>query len=256
MLQLCYSSVLPQWLLKRGVGCKHVVHKSFLALAYLQENTFRNCTFIAYTIQKRNTVVTDIRDNLEQCLEKLDEFTEEEMVLPFDAKRSADGQSLLIAPKATNLPATQQFKNICQLSEKQRRRAEKCLTVHRDEFKVIRDYQDKQAVKRVKEQLLPSMKLEISDRLDSMNDPEFKATNFIDHLRWNYDENTYAIDDIKPLAAHFSNTLSHADFKLNAATFKFEQIKKLVKFRFQHFKHSAFYGKQSPESIITNSHRL
>ena len=51
-------------------------------------------------------MVTDIRDNLEQCLEQLDEFTEEEMVLPFDAKRSADGQSLLIAPKATNVPAT------------------------------------------------------------------------------------------------------------------------------------------------------
>ena len=149
---------------------------------------------------------------------------------------------MAISPKATNLPATQQFKNINQLSEKQRRRAEKCLTVRREEFKVTHDYQDKKAVKRIKGQLLPSIKLEISDCLDSMNNPEFKAMNFIDHLRWDYDENTSVIDEIKPLAAaHSLNTLIHADFKLDAAIFKFEQIKKLLKSRYQHFEHSELF---------------
>ena len=90
-----------------------------------------------------------------------------------------------------------------------------------------------------------------------MNNTEFKAMNFIDHLRWDYDENTYVTDEIKPLAAaHFSNTLIHADFKLDAAIFKFEQVKKLLKSRYQHLKHSAFYGKQSSQNIIINSHRF
>ena len=91
-------------------------------------------------MQNQNALVTDIRDNLEQCLEKLDEFTEEEVVLPFDATQSAGGQFLVISPKAKNLPTTQQFKNTNQLSKKQRRRAEKCLTIHREEFNISHEY--------------------------------------------------------------------------------------------------------------------
>ena len=62
--------------------------------------------------------------------------------------------------------------------------------------------------------------------------------NFIDHSRWDYDDSTYAIDDIKMLANHFSTTLIHADFKLDAAIFEFRQLKKLVKSRYQHFSYS------------------
>ena len=62
--------------------------------------------------------------------------------------------------------------------------------------------------------------------------------NFTDHSRWDYDDSTYAIDDIKMLANHFSTMLIHADFKLDAAIFEFQQLKKLVKSCYQHFSHS------------------
>ena len=144
----------------------------------------------------------------------------------------------MISPKATNLPATQQFKQTSQLSEKQKKCAEKCLTVHREKFKISNDYQGKQAVNRIKETLLLSVKSAICDCLASLEDAEYNAMNFIDHSRWDYNDSTYAIDDIKMLANHFSTMLIHADFKLDAAIFEFGQLKKLVKSRYQHFSHS------------------
>ena len=61
--------------------------------------------------------------------------------------------------------------------------------------------------------------------------------NFNDHTRWDYDDSTYAIDDVKMLANHFS-TLIHTNFKLDAAITEFRQLKNLVKSCYQHFSHS------------------
>ena len=191
-------------------------------------------------MQKQNALITDTRDSLQQCLEKLDEFAQEDIDLPFENAQDEDGK-LMILPKTTNLPATQQFKQTNQLSENQKKKkkpAEKCLTIHREKFEISNEYQGKQAVNRIKETLLLSVKSTIRDRLASLEDAEYNAMNFIDHSRWNYDDSTYAIDDIKMLANHFSTMLIHADFKLDAAIFEFGQLKKLVKSRYQHFSHS------------------
>ena len=169
-------------------------------------------------MQKQNALITDIRDSLQQCLEKLDELAQENTDLPFDSARDEDGK-LIILIKPINLPATQQFKQTNQLSEEQKKRAEKCLTKHRQKFKISNDYQGKQAVNRIKETLLLSVKSTIRDRLASLEDAEYNAMNFIDHSRWDYHDSTYAIDNIKMFANQFSTTLIHADFKLDAAIF-------------------------------------
>ena len=187
-------------------------------------------------MQKQNAL-TDIRDSLQECLKKLDDFAQEDIDSPFESAQDEDGK-LMILPKATNLPATQQFKQTNQLSEKQKKRTEKCLTMQCEKFKISNEYQGKQAVNQIKETLLLSVKLEICDRLASLEDAEYNAMNFTDHSRWDCDNNTYAIDDIKMLANHFSTTLIHADFKLDAAIFEFRQLKKLVKSCYQHFSHS------------------
>ena len=142
----------------------------------------------------------------------------------------------MILPKATNLPATQQFKQTSQLSENQKKCAEKCLIVHHEKFKISNDYQGKQAVNRIKETLLLSVKSATRDHLASLEDAECNAMNFTDHSRCDYDYSTYATDDIKMLANHFSTTLIHTDFKLDI--FEFHQPKKLVKSCYQHFSHS------------------
>ena len=170
--------------------------------------------------QEQNTLITNICDSLQQCLEKLDEFAQKDIDLQFESAWDEDGK-LMILPKATNLPATQQFKQTNQLSEnkKKKKPAEKCLTIHREKFEISNEYQGKQAVNRIKETLLLSVKSAICDCLASLEDAEYNAMNFIDHSRWDYNDSTYAIDDIKMLANHFSTMLIHTDFKLDAAIF-------------------------------------
>ena len=51
--------------------------------------------------------------------DELDEFAQEVIDLPFESVWDEYGK-LIILPKATNLPATQQFKQTNQLSEKQK----------------------------------------------------------------------------------------------------------------------------------------
>ena len=68
-------------------------------------------------MQKQNALITNICDSLQQCLEKLDKFAQEDIDLPFKSAQDEDGK-FMILPKATNLPATQQFKQTNQISEK------------------------------------------------------------------------------------------------------------------------------------------
>ena len=225
----------------RGWLTTYQMYKFLASLHFYK--TLSETTHLVYTMQKQNALITYIRDSLQQCLEKLDKFAQEDIDLPFESARG-EGGKLMILPKATNSPATQQFKQTNLLSEKQtknkkqKKRAEKCLPVHREKFEISNEYQRKQPVNRIKETLLLSVKLAIRDHLVSLEDAEYNAMNFNDHSRWDYDENTYKIDDIKMLANHFATTLIDADFKLDAAIFEFHQLKKLVKSRYQHFSHS------------------
>ena len=68
-------------------------------------------------------------------------------------------------PEATNLPATQRFKEKNKLSEKER--VKKSLTVHRKELKVKNVYQGKRGLKSIKETLLPAITDHISYRFAS-----------------------------------------------------------------------------------------
>ena len=40
---------------------------------------------LAHTMQKQNAFITNIRDSLQQCLGKLDEFVQEDIDLPFES---------------------------------------------------------------------------------------------------------------------------------------------------------------------------
>ena len=75
--------------------------------------------------------------------------------------------------------------------------------MHREEFKINDEHHGKQAVTRIKESLLPSIISAIRDRFESLDDPIYHAMNFIDHSRWDYEDSSYAIDDIKLLVGHF-----------------------------------------------------
>ena len=91
----------------------------FVALLHFYKKMLSKTAHLAYMMQKQNALITDIRDSLQECLEKLDEFAQEDIDSPFESAQDEDGK-LMILPKATNFPATQQFKQTNQLSEKQK----------------------------------------------------------------------------------------------------------------------------------------
>ena len=93
----------------------------FLASLHFYKKTLSETAHLAYKMQKQNALITDIRDGLQQCLEKLDESAQEDIDLPFENAQDEDGK-LMILPKTTNLPATQQFKQTNQLSENQKKK--------------------------------------------------------------------------------------------------------------------------------------
>ena len=92
----------------------------FLALLHFYKKALSEMAHLAYMMQKQNALIIDIRDSLQEYLEKLDEFAQEDIDLPLESAQDEDGK-LIILPKATNLPATQQFKQINQLSEKHKK---------------------------------------------------------------------------------------------------------------------------------------
>ena len=56
-----------------------------LASLHFYKKTLSKMAHLAYTMQKQYALITDICDSLQQCLEKLDEFVQEGIDLPFDS---------------------------------------------------------------------------------------------------------------------------------------------------------------------------
>ena len=50
---------------------------------------------LGYTMQKQNALITDIRDSLQQYLEKVDEFALEVIDLPLQSTQDEDGKLMI-----------------------------------------------------------------------------------------------------------------------------------------------------------------
>ena len=83
-------------------------------------------------MQKNDVLITDIKDALGDAVEKLRDIRNDETELPFESECNEDGD-IIIKVEATNLPATQRFKEKNKLSAKEQKRVEKSLKVHRKE---------------------------------------------------------------------------------------------------------------------------
>ena len=57
----------------------------FLASLHFYKKTLSKMVHLAYMMQKQNALITNIHETLQQCLEKLDEFAQEDIDLPFES---------------------------------------------------------------------------------------------------------------------------------------------------------------------------
>ena len=134
--------------------------------------------------------------------------------MPFEER---DGNGYF-TPTATNLSASHKFKK--ELSQKERAKAAKCLTVRRKEFVITHAHQKKQAVKRIKENLLPNIQKCIKDWFSTFSDPIFEAMCITDCFRWDYDDSNYGVKKIKIISGNFCQPLLEHKFKTDPASYE------------------------------------
>ena len=173
-------------------------------------------------MQKSQALITDIKDAMKETLDKLEELESPDVDLLFEAEER-DGD-VYITPTATNLPASQKFK---EFSPKECAKAAKCLTVHREEFAITHACQGKQAVKRIKENLLPNIQKCIEDQFSTFSDLIFEAMCIMECFRWDYDDNNYGVKEIKIISEHFCQPLLQHNFKVDPAIYEFRELKLL-----------------------------
>lgn len=206
----------------------------FLAALHFYYKTLQQTAHLAFTMQKNDVLISDIKDALGDSVEKLRDLKKEETELPFESHATEDGD-VIINVQATNLPATQRFKDENKLSTKERERLEKLLKVHREEYKVRNVHAGKQELVRIKETLLPAIIDHINCRFASFQAPIYESlARIIDHHRWDYENMRAECEMIKIAADHFSIPLKHEMFSLDLAIEEFKGIKRLVKNRYHH----------------------
>ena len=184
-------------------------------------------------MRKSQAFITDIKDAMKVTLDSLEELKRLDVDLPFEVEER-DGNAY-ITPTATYLPASQKFKE--EISQKECTKAAKCLTVHREEFVITHAHQGKQAVKRIKENLLLIIQKCIKDQFSTFSDLIFEAMCIIDCFRWDYDNSNYGVKEIKIISEHFCQSLLQHKFKADLAIYEFRELKKLVKSHYCQLSH-------------------
>ena len=152
-----------------------------LAALHFYYKTLQQTAHLAYVMQKDDVLISDIKDVLADAVENLRDLKKDETELPFESECSENGE-MVIKVEATNLPATQRFKDTNKLSEKERARVEKSLEVHRKEYTVKNVFQGRQKLKSIKGTLLPAIIDHINCRFASFVGQIYESiSRIIDH---------------------------------------------------------------------------
>ena len=67
----------------------------FVASLHFNKKMLSEMAHLGYTMQKQNALITDIRDSLQQYLEKVDEFALEVIDLPLQSTQDEDGKLMI-----------------------------------------------------------------------------------------------------------------------------------------------------------------
>ena len=178
-------------------------------------------------MQKNQALITDIKDVMKEILDSLEEVESLDVDLSFKAEER-DGNAY-ITPTATNLLASQKFKE--ELSQKECLKTAKCLTVHSEEFVLTHAHQGQQAVKTIKEYLLPNIQKCIEDQFLTFSDPIFETMGIIDCFRWEYDDSNYQVKEIKIISENCCQPFLQHNFKVDPAIYESRELKKLSRYR-------------------------
>lgn len=156
----------------------------YLTSLQLYRLVLQETAHLSFVCQSSKTLVTEVVEEMEKTCQRLNDLSQRDTDFPFPVQEEND--SVTGTAEATNLPATQRFKETNQLTEKQRLKAEKCISIIRESYAVKRVNQGRKSVKRIKEKLIPAIATYLTTRLKSFDDDIFKAFKIADHPNYDY----------------------------------------------------------------------
>ena len=107
-----------------------------------------------------------------------------EPVFPFSTQVNDSADHATLTVTATNLPATTQFKERVNLTERQKKGADKCITKVKETFELKKVTEGKQKVQKIKTDLIPSIASCLDKRYQSLQEPVIRAMRIADHSTW------------------------------------------------------------------------
>ncbi|XP_064605788.1 zinc finger protein 862-like [Liolophura sinensis] len=214
----------------------------YLASLHMYRLVLHETAHLSYICQESQKLVTEVIVVMKSAEDNLAAVAENNEELPFPAEINDD--SVTITASATNLPANQNFKEKNQLTEKQKTKAQRCTSVTRECFTVKKVAQGREAVKRIKQELIPGIVSHITNRMKSFDEEIFSAFKIADHSLWDYSNADYGVAEIKAISSHFEDSLKSHGFSIDLALFEWRALKKVVRDKYQHFTNKVAMWKQ------------
>lgn len=210
----------------------------YLASLELYRKVLKLTSHVSLTFQNKNIIITDVIDTLEECKTGLHEIAAApETEFPFCVEVNEESDEANLTARATNLPATAQFRERSRMTDKQKIQADKYIVKEvRETFTVKKVYQGKQTVAKIKRELIPSIVSCIEERMSSFQEPVYQAMRIVDHTLWDLDDDTYGKDMVKVLAEYFAEPLATHKFDINFALMEMSGVKKIKAMKFKGFK--------------------
>lgn len=114
----------------------------------------------------------------------------------------------------------------------------------RECFTVKKVAQGREAVKRIKQELIPGIVSHITNRMKSFDEEIFSAFKIADHSLWDYSNADYGVAEIKAIFSPFEDSLKSHGFSIDLALFEWRALKKVVRDKYQHFTNKVAMWKQ------------
>ncbi|KAK6171748.1 hypothetical protein SNE40_018183 [Patella caerulea] len=216
----------------------------YLASMHLYRLALQQTAHLSYISQNATPLITDIIHGLKSTVDELNDLIQSTEDLPFNSTPTDDGLGVVITPESTDLPATLKFKEMNKLSEKQKDKLEKHVTVVKEKFTLKNVARGKAKANRIKAQLIPAITDTLNTRLESFNEPIFQAYKIADHSQWDPADADYGKAEIICIGTHFRTSLSFHKYSQDMALVEWKGIRKLVSSKFNHFKNSIMLWQQ------------
>jgi hypothetical protein len=231
-------------------GYRHkLLQYEYVACTVLYKEVLQHTSHLIFVMEKVETLITDICDELDKCVDALDDLCSSEVKLPdtktlggFSCQKNDEEDKVIMRVTSTSMPGT--LNRRIQITEKQRENLEKKIkkqVSHEQMYELKNVKVGEKKAESVQKNLIGNIKKCIEKRFDSLKKDEvFKAMTIVDHKRWDLDNRNYGMDEIETIASYFEQILQNY-FNLEIAKIEYQNLKALQTKKYCHIKENVTF---------------